>query len=93
MRNKYILAVAISVGGGLSIFASGFPDGLEKVAENKNFIDLAISYWPGFIPDYLMPGVTYERLATSIAGIIGVFSVFLILSLINFLLCHKIEKA
>lgn len=62
----------------LSPFASQWPDGLEKVAEDKGFIEKgeiepAI---PSPIPDYAWPGVKSERLATSSAGIVGTLIVF-----------------
>ena len=57
----------------LSPFASPWPDGLERVAEDKGFIDSAESQpaISGPIPDYAWPGIKNERLATSIAGLVG----------------------
>ena len=40
-----ILAILI-IAMGLSLFASSFPDGLEKVAENYNFIDMVVEVLP-----------------------------------------------
>jgi len=60
MKTKYILIISLLIGGGLSTFAASFPDGLEKVAEENNFIGSAVSIWSGLIPDYLMPGVDCE---------------------------------
>ena len=59
----------------VSPFASSNPDGLEKVAEDKEFIDTAED--PGYeiIPDYTFPGVENERLATILSGIVGVLIV------------------
>lgn len=60
------------VAGLLSLFASAWPDGLEKVAEDTGFIDLAeqvrISV-PTPFADYTLNG--NEGIGTSIAGIIG----------------------
>ncbi|MGE3961888.1 MAG: PDGLE domain-containing protein [Dehalococcoidia bacterium] len=51
--------------------ASGEPDGLERVAEDKGFIDTAED--PGYelLPDYTIPGIDGE-LSTALAGIAGV---------------------
>lgn len=51
--------------------ASGDPDGLERVAEDKAFIDAAKD--PGYevLPDYTIPGLDGE-ISTAIAGIVGV---------------------
>ena len=62
----------------LSPFASSWPDGLEKVAEDKGFLEKGEGQ-PLFsspIPDYACPGFKSERLATSAAGISGTLIVF-----------------
>jgi cobalt/nickel transport system permease protein len=51
--------------------ASSNPDGLEWVAEQQGFISLAQEPLYKIIPDYLLPGVSSEALATIIAGIFG----------------------
>lgn len=81
MNDKWwkVLALAVLIGGGLSLLASPSPDGLEKVARDQGFIDRAAQYLPGLMPDYQMPGIGDERLATSLAGIIGTLGVFGIL--------------
>ncbi|RJP28350.1 MAG: hypothetical protein C4527_12135 [Candidatus Omnitrophota bacterium] len=67
------LAIALFVGVVLSPFASPWPDGLEKVAEDHGFIEKAHeeSATPEIIPDYAMPGIQSEKLATAAAGFIG----------------------
>ncbi|MDA0269594.1 MAG: PDGLE domain-containing protein [Chloroflexi bacterium] len=52
--------------------ASGEPDGLERVAEDHEFIDTAKV--PGYeiLPDYTIPGIENEVLSTALAGIAGV---------------------
>jgi cobalt/nickel transport system permease protein len=59
----------------LSPIASAHPDGLEWVAEQHGFIDRAQAPLYGVIPDYILPGVSNEALATILAGIIGVLLV------------------
>lgn len=64
-----ILAAILAV---VSPLASVHPDGLEWVAEQRGFLDLAQEPLYKFIPDYVFPGITNEALATIVAGIIGV---------------------
>ena len=55
----------------VSPFASANPDGLEKVAEDKAFLDegrLAGVQEDSPIPDYAFPGVENERVATGLAA-------------------------
>lgn len=61
----------------LSPFASPNPDGLEKVAEDKGFMDKALSYLKSPMPDYVLPGISNSFLATSGAGIIGTLITFI----------------
>jgi cobalt/nickel transport system permease protein len=60
----------------LSPLASGAPDGLERVAEDKGFIEAAKD--PSFtvIADYMFPGIENEAVATILAGIVGTILVF-----------------
>lgn len=67
-----LLALGIAL---LSPLASSSPDGLEKVAEEHEFLDQAEDPGYEFIPDYQFPGVEDERLATVLAGIVGVLVV------------------
>lgn len=71
-----VLVVALCVGGFLSFFASSSPDGLEWVAEEQGFLDTARASFDALIPDYVVPGIAGERLATSLAGIVGTLAVF-----------------
>jgi cobalt/nickel transport system permease protein len=60
------------VAGVLSLFASAWPDGLEKVAENAGFIDLAEKVRvevPTPFADYEIEGL--GPVGTSIAGLLG----------------------
>ena len=51
------------------------PDGLEWVAEQKGFLSAAQGPAYRLIPDYVLPGVHNEALATILAGIVGVLIV------------------
>jgi cobalt/nickel transport system permease protein len=60
------------IAGVLSLFASAWPDGLEKVAENVGFIDLAEKVRvqvPTPLADYAIEGL--GPIGTSIAGLLG----------------------
>ena len=62
----------------LAPLASSSPDGLERVAEDKGFIDAAEGPPYKIIADYLFPGVENEGAATIMAGIVGTVLVFAI---------------
>jgi len=60
----------------ISPLASASPDGLEKVAEDKGFIEEAESSPYEIIADYVFPGVENEAMATILAGISGTIVIF-----------------
>lgn len=72
-----LLGVAVLAAVFLSPFASTKPDGLERVAEDKGFLGRGegpqVVNSP--IPDYAVPGIKNEKLATAIAGLVGVIIV------------------
>jgi hypothetical protein len=73
------LAVAVGLATAVSPFASANPDGLQKVAERKAFLDegkLAAIQEDSPAPGYAFPGVENERLATGLAGFVGTLAVF-----------------
>ena len=69
----YIVAVSVTL---LAPFASGSPDGLERVAEDAGFIERAQDAPYAIIADYVVPGIQNEGLATILAGIIGVTVIY-----------------
>ncbi|NIT36288.1 MAG: hypothetical protein GTN49_07285 [candidate division Zixibacteria bacterium] len=72
------LIVALFLGVLISPFASSWLDGLERVAEDKNFweTEKAGPLVESPVPDYLFPGVTDERVATALAGAAGTLLTF-----------------
>jgi len=70
-----LIALALAVASPL---ASTHPDGLEFVAEQQGFLDKAQANPYNIIPDYAVPGVANEQVATIAAGIIGVIIVFFV---------------
>lgn len=81
MSKKNVLwgvLLALAIAAFLSPFASPYPDGLERVAEDKGFLHLAegkelLRVW---MPDYVFPGVGSEAVATALAGVVGTVLVF-----------------
>jgi len=73
------LAVALVLGVFVSQFASSSPDGLEKVAEDKGFLESAEdkeAWTASPLPDYTVPGVGAEGTSTGLAGLLGTAAMF-----------------
>jgi len=68
-----LLAVVVAF---FSPLASPHPDGLERVAEEKGFLDKAREATYHIIPDYVFPGIANENAATIVAGVVGTLLVF-----------------
>jgi cobalt/nickel transport system permease protein len=71
------------LGGGLAIaallallspFASGSPDGLERVAEDTGFLSSGLDPRYNILPDYTIPGLD-GGLSTILAGLVGLLIV------------------
>jgi hypothetical protein len=69
------LVICLAVAS-LAPLASSSPDGLERVAEDKGFIDLAGEAPFQVIADYVFPGIENKALATILAGLIGTLVLF-----------------
>ena len=74
------LLLSLVLGIFISPFASSHPDGLEWVAEEKGFLASAENTEPAWtlspIPDYALPGIENEMIATAFAGLIGTLLLF-----------------
>ena len=70
-----LIALGLAI---LSPLASSWPDGLERVAEDKGFIDSEAEPAFSLIPDYSFPGIGNEALSTILAGIVGTLILFAI---------------
>ena len=70
------LAVAIGLATAVSPYASSSPDGLEKVAGDKAFLDRGEAQETSVLSDYAIPGIGDERVATGLAGFAGTLLVF-----------------
>lgn len=72
------LVVSLILAGFLSPFASEYPDGLERVAENYGFIEKGKEIWNiSIFPDYKVPLITQEGISTGLAGIFGTLIIFI----------------
>lgn len=60
----------------LGPFASGFPDGLEWIAEKYGFLHASAPTFVGLLSDYSTPFVTNDLLSTGLAGVAGVVCSF-----------------
>jgi hypothetical protein len=70
-------------------FASSDPDGLEKVAGDKEFIEEAEDNGYEWLPDYTVPGVDNERASGILAGVIGLTVVFAIMVALGWVLTRR----
>lgn len=69
-----VAAVALVLAGVVSYYASGDPDGLTKVSEDKGFADTETEHGAADSPlaGYSTKDVDNERLSGGIAGVAGV---------------------
>lgn len=77
LKNRFFalgVTASLVLAGIVSYYASGDPDGLEKVAEEKGFIEDATEHSLGNSPfaDYGTTGIADDRLSVGLAGIFGV---------------------
>jgi cobalt/nickel transport system permease protein len=75
-----ILAVLVSP------FASGNPDGLERIAEDMGFLERGLDAPYQLLPDYTVPFLGETALSTVVAGLVGALVVLGIMLLIGSLL-------
>ncbi len=99
-RTVWMLA---AVGLGISLilavffspFASSSPDGLERVAEDRGFLDKAegAEVWEAApVPDYAMPGIENESVATGLAGLVGTLATFIVALGVGLLARKKVSS-
>ncbi|MEZ4503695.1 MAG: PDGLE domain-containing protein [Dehalococcoidia bacterium] len=69
------VVIALVIAGSSAWLASGSPDGLERVAEDKEFLHRAEDSGYEILPGYTVPGIDDERASTVLAGVIGVIVV------------------
>jgi len=72
------LAAALFLGVVISPFASSWLDGLERVAEDKGFVEIGEGE-PAVespVPGYAFPGIGHEKFATALAAGAGTILAF-----------------
>src|SRR5262245_38643780 len=77
MNKKWLPIILIGLGAAVVIalfsgYASSKPDGLETVAAEEGFEHKADDPPYEVIADYVFPGVENEKVATALAGLVGV---------------------
>jgi cobalt/nickel transport system permease protein len=85
-RNSITGSRGILIGGSLitlllvilSPLASSHPDGLEWVAQEQGFLELARTTLYTIFPEYSLPGISNPALATIAAGILGAIIVVVV---------------
>ena len=82
------LGLVIIVVVAAALFASGDPDGLERVAEDTGFLDAGEGSPFTIIADYVFPGLDGPA-ATIVAGLVGVAVVFAAVWLVGRLLARR----
>lgn len=83
------LVIALGLAVFVSPYACAWPDGLDRVAEQFGFEGRATTFIKAWIPDYQMPGISSEGIATALAGLVGTFVMFGLAWIIGRLLVRK----
>ena len=86
------LVIALGLAMFIAPFASSWPDGLEKVAAQLGFEAHAKTLMKTLIPDYQVPGISSEGLATAAAGLAGTVVMFAMAWIIGRLLVRHDNK-
>jgi hypothetical protein len=72
-----------------ALFASGDPDGLERVAEDQGIIGRAQDALYSILPDYSIPGIDDPAVSTILSGLVGVAIVFGLMWLLGRMLARR----
>jgi cobalt/nickel transport system permease protein len=83
------LVIALGMAMFIAPFASEWPDGLEKVAAHLGFEGQAKTLMKSLIPDYQMPGISSEGVATAFAGLAGTVVMFVSAWVVGWLLVRR----
>ncbi|MFH1509098.1 MAG: PDGLE domain-containing protein [bacterium] len=75
----YVFLAALFIAGFVSLFASAWPDGLEAAAEEIGFVNNAREAIINIMPDYVIPGMGNEILASALASVAGTLLTFTVL--------------
>lgn len=83
------IAISAIVVVAAALFASGDPDGLERVAEDEGFIDRAQDALYELFPDYTIPGIEDPVVTTVLSGLVGIVIVFALMWLLGRMLARR----
>ena len=72
-----------------ALFASGDPDGLERVAEDEGFIERAQDALYELFPDSTIPGIEDPVVTTVLSGLVGIVIVFALMWLLGRMLARR----
>jgi len=73
----YGLMAAVALVVFIAPFASRSPDGLERVAEDKGFLEKGeTAVFSAPLADYFFPYIKNKRLSTALSGVVGVVIMF-----------------
>jgi hypothetical protein len=91
MNKKWFGVIAVGLGIAIVValfspLASSHPDGLERVAEDKEFLDEAKDPSYEILPDYTIPGIDNEEVSTILSGIVGIAIVAALMFGIGFIM-------
>jgi cobalt/nickel transport system permease protein len=81
-----LAALALAI---LAPLASTHPDGLEWVAGQKGFLGQARASSFNVIPNYLIPGVSNQAVATILAGVLGLLLVLVVVLALAYSRRHR----
>lgn len=83
--------VALLLAGVVSLYASGSPDGLERVAEDQGFHETGEDSPTAESPlaDYSVEGVDDPRLSGAVAGVVGTLVVLVVAGGLAFVLRRR----
>jgi len=85
-----LIALALAVASPL---ASTHPDGLEYIAAQQGFLNKQQASPVQIIPNYVLPGVSNQHVATIAAGILGVIVVFLVAIGVAYLRRNRVSSS
>ncbi|MSQ36497.1 MAG: hypothetical protein EXR63_05100 [Dehalococcoidia bacterium] len=91
-RYAPLLAAGVAIALGVTLFspwASSSPDGLQKVANEHEFSERAEDPGFTFIRGYRFPGVENQRVATVLAGVVGVLVIATVTVVAGMLLARR----
>jgi cobalt/nickel transport system permease protein len=89
----YGLLVSLGLAIFVAPFASGWPDGLERVAAMLGFGRKAVPVLAAPLPDYMIPGIKSAVSSTVVAGVVGTLVAFVLAYLLARALTPRVGAA